>query len=65
MPQLSESPASARAGARELVKNIAKDHGCPGEDFFNQMFDNIRREVEEAMLRNDKIIGPSVGQGSL
>ena len=58
MPQLPESPA--RAGARELVKKIAEDHGHLGEDVLNQMPDDVRRQVEEAMLKKDKMIGSSV-----
>jgi hypothetical protein len=58
MPQLPESPA--RAGARNLVKSIAKDHGHLGEDVLNKMTDDVRLQVEEAMLKKDEMIGSSV-----
>ncbi|OXV08400.1 hypothetical protein Egran_03835 [Elaphomyces granulatus] len=58
MPQLPESPA--RAGARNLVKSIAKDHGHLGEDVLNKMTDDVRLKVEEALLKKDEMIGSSV-----
>jgi len=50
----------ARTRARELVESIAKDHGYLGEDVLSQMSDDVRRKVEEALLKKDEIIGSSV-----
>jgi hypothetical protein len=58
MPQLPESPA--RAGARRLVENIAQEHGYLSEDDLSQLPDDVRRKVNEAMLKKDEIIGSSV-----
>ncbi|THC92944.1 hypothetical protein EYZ11_007587 [Aspergillus tanneri] len=49
-----------RDRARELVRSIAKDHGYLGEDVYAQMSPEVRREVEEAMLKKDEMIGSSV-----
>lgn len=58
MPRLPESPARRRA--RELVESIAKDHGYLGEDVLSKMSHDVRRKVEEAMLKKDEMIGSSV-----
>lgn len=58
MPRLIESPDRTRA--RGLVESIAKDHGYLGEDVLSQISDDIRRQVEEALLKKDEIIGSSV-----
>ena len=58
MPPLIES--LTRTEARELVESIAKSHGYLGEDVLSQMSDNIRRQVEEALLKKDEMIGSSV-----
>ena len=58
MPRLIESRAHTRA--RELVESIAKDHGYLGEDVLSQMSDDVRRQVEEALLKKDEMIGSSV-----
>jgi hypothetical protein len=58
MPRLIELPARTRA--RELVESIAKDHGYLGEDVLSQMSDDVRRQVEEALLKKDEMIGSSV-----
>ena len=58
MPRLLESPT--RAEARRLVKNIAKDHGSIGEYDLNRMPNDLRRKVEEAMLKKDEMIGSFV-----
>jgi hypothetical protein len=55
---MTESPA--RRTARELVKSIAKDHGYLGENVYAKMDAETRREVQEAMLAKDKMIGNSV-----
>ncbi|KAL3459177.1 hypothetical protein BJX64DRAFT_265188 [Aspergillus heterothallicus] len=46
--------------ARALVGQIAKDHGHLGEKTLSQMDPDVRREVEYAMLKKDKMIGSSV-----
>jgi hypothetical protein len=46
--------------ARQLVRSIAKEHGFLGEDVYSRMEPDLRREVEEAMLNKDKLIGSSV-----
>lgn len=46
--------------ARELVESIAKSHGYLGEDVLSQISDDIRRQVEEALLKKDEMIGSSV-----
>ncbi|KAL4899989.1 hypothetical protein BDW74DRAFT_171075 [Aspergillus multicolor] len=48
------------ARARQLVKAIAKKHGHLGEEILSQMSAEVRREVEEALLRKDEMIGSSV-----
>ncbi|KAK0642855.1 histidine kinase-like ATPase, partial [Cercophora newfieldiana] len=47
-------------GAKELVTRIAKDHGHLGEEVYQRMDPDTRREVEEALLKKDQIIGSSV-----
>lgn len=54
------SRPSGQAAARELVKSIAKDHGYLGDDVYARMEADVRREVQEAMLAKDKLIGSSV-----
>ena len=49
-----------KASAREIVQNIAKDHGFVSEKSLEAMAPEIRREVEEALLAKDKMIGSSV-----
>lgn len=51
---------TSRASARELVKSIAKKHGYLGEEILGRMEPEVRREVEEAMLNKDELIGSSV-----
>ena len=58
MSRTTESPA--RAGARELVESIARDHGYLGEDVLSQMPDDTRRKVEKALAKKDEMIGSSV-----
>jgi hypothetical protein len=45
---------------RALVKQISNQHGYLGEEVLSQMDPDIRREVEEALLKKDVIIGSSV-----
>ncbi|KAI0977216.1 hypothetical protein F4678DRAFT_468441 [Xylaria arbuscula] len=55
-------PAS-QTSARELVRQITKKHGFISPDRFEQLetFDpGLRREIEEALLTKDKMIGSSV-----
>lgn len=56
----SSSHHRARESARQLVRDIAKNHGYLGEDVYSQMSPEVRREVEEAMLKKDEMIGSSV-----
>ncbi|RDH24776.1 hypothetical protein M747DRAFT_252824 [Aspergillus niger ATCC 13496] len=53
-------PVAGRERARKLVEGISKRHGYLGEDVLSQMSDEVRRQVEEAMLRKDEMIGSSV-----
>src|SRR4051794_21861578 len=46
--------------ARELVSQIAKDHGYLGEEVYARMDDDMRREVQEAFLKKDEMIGSTV-----
>ncbi|GFF57726.1 hypothetical protein IFM61392_07789 [Aspergillus lentulus] len=46
--------------ARALVKQISKQHGYLGEEVLSRMDPDIRREVEEALLKKDAMIGSSV-----
>lgn len=46
--------------AKELVRQIAKDHGHLGEEVYARMDANTRREVEEALLKKDEMIGSTV-----
>ncbi|KAL4790996.1 hypothetical protein BDV19DRAFT_393603 [Aspergillus venezuelensis] len=52
--------SASRKSARKLVKSIAKKHGHLGEEILSQMSPEVRREVEEALVRKDEIIGSSV-----
>lgn len=54
------SRSLSRAEAKSLVNKIAKDHGYLGEALYARMDDDMRREVQEALLAKDKIIGASV-----
>ncbi|GKZ34319.1 hypothetical protein AbraIFM66950_004548 [Aspergillus brasiliensis] len=51
---------TARQRARKLVQGISEKHGYLGEDVLSQMSPSVRRQVEEAMLRKDEMIGSSV-----
>lgn len=42
------------------MKSIAKSHGYLGEAVYARMDADTRREVQEAMLAKDKIIGSTV-----
>ena len=49
--------------ARDLVKEIAKERGYLGEEQLAKIGDinpDLRREVEEALLRKDEMIGSAV-----
>ncbi|KAB8229009.1 uncharacterized protein BDW43DRAFT_289566 [Aspergillus alliaceus] len=49
-----------RESARRLVEEIAKDHGYLDETVLGTMPAEVRRKVEEAMLKKDEMIGSSV-----
>ncbi|KAL4968127.1 uncharacterized protein BDV14DRAFT_206779 [Aspergillus stella-maris] len=46
--------------ARELVEQIADQHGHLGEDVLSQMTPEVRKQVEKALLMKDGMIGSSV-----
>jgi hypothetical protein len=51
---------SDRSEARQLVESIAKEHQTLSEDVYSRMEPDVRRQVEEAILKKDENIGPSV-----
>ncbi|KAI9933658.1 hypothetical protein MW887_008131 [Aspergillus wentii] len=51
---------ASRESARELVKSITREQGFLGEEVLGRMDPDTRRQVEEAMLRKDEMIGSSV-----
>ena len=51
---------SSRSEARQLVESIANDHGYLDEGVYSQMTPDVRRRVEEALMKKDKMIGSSV-----
>ncbi|KAI0392222.1 hypothetical protein F5Y17DRAFT_437188 [Xylariaceae sp. FL0594] len=53
------APESCK-GARELVQKITKDHGYVSPEVLEALDPTIRREIEEALLRKDMMIGSSV-----
>ncbi|KAL7624644.1 hypothetical protein AAE478_006214 [Parahypoxylon ruwenzoriense] len=55
--------SNTRQSARELVKQIAKDHGYLGPEMFRKLEalgSDFRREMEEAYLMKDLLIGSTV-----
>ncbi|KAJ3566247.1 hypothetical protein NPX13_g7209 [Xylaria arbuscula] len=53
----------SRASARELVRRITRDHGFVSPERLEQLetFDpELRRDIEEALLTKDRLIGSSV-----
>lgn len=53
----------SQASARELVRKITRDHGFVSPDRLQQLetfSPELRREVEEALLTKDRLIGSSV-----
>lgn len=64
MPELIISELTGRNRAREVIKEIVKEHGFVKESTL-QLIDSLvsqeaRREVEEALLAKDIKIGSSV-----
>ncbi|KAH8901208.1 hypothetical protein GQ53DRAFT_707485 [Thozetella sp. PMI_491] len=53
------TPTSVQ-NARALVEKIARDHGYLGEDKLCQIEPELRREIEEAFLKKDLMIGSTV-----
>ena len=49
-----------RQSAKELVQQIAKDHGYLGEEKLQRIEPDLRREIEEAFLKKDLMIGSTV-----
>lgn len=50
----------SRQRAKELVQQIAKDHGYLGEEKLRNIEPDLRREIEEAFLKKDLMIGSTV-----
>ncbi|KAI5865504.1 hypothetical protein GGS23DRAFT_559520 [Durotheca rogersii] len=46
--------------ARRFVQGISKEHGYLGEEVYARMDSETRRQVEEALLKKDEMIGASV-----
>jgi hypothetical protein len=46
--------------ARGLVKQISEQHGYVGEELLSRIDPDVRREIEEALLKKDAMIGSSV-----
>ena len=46
--------------ARALVEKIARDHGYLGQDKLQRIEPDLRREIEEALLKKDLMIGSTV-----
>lgn len=56
-------PGPAQRTAQDLVKEIAKERGYLGEEQLARIGEinpELRREVEEALLRKDEMIGSAV-----
>lgn len=51
---------NTRQRAKELVQQIAKNHGYLGEEKLRSIEPELRREIEEAFLKKDQMIGSSV-----
>jgi hypothetical protein len=49
-----------RAEARRLVKGIAKEHGYLSEDVLGRLDQETHRQIEEALLKKDLMIGSLV-----
>ncbi|KPM37810.1 hypothetical protein AK830_g8763 [Neonectria ditissima] len=63
MASPSPPPGPAQLPNRELVREIAKQRGYLGEDklsMIGAIAPELRREVEEALLRKDEMIGSAV-----
>lgn len=52
--------SSDRSNARQFVQSIAAKHGSLSEDVYSRMEPDVRRQVEEAMLKKAGTIGSSV-----
>ncbi len=50
----------SKSQARMLVGSIAKSHGHLDEAVYSEMSTSARRQVEEALLMKDKLIGSTV-----
>lgn len=50
---------NSRQHAKDLVRNIAKNHGYLSYEFLQTIPPEQRREVEEALLSKDTLIGTS------
>ena len=57
---ISSERQLARHQARKLVEDIAKEHGFVSDRTYARMDPEMLREVEEALLNKDKLIGSSV-----
>ncbi len=50
----------SRERAKQLVEEISVEHGYLNEETLSDMKPEIRRRVEEAILKKDQMIGSSV-----
>lgn len=50
----------SRQAAKALVEQISRNHECLGEEKFQRTDPETRRDVEEALLTKDEMIGFSV-----
>jgi hypothetical protein len=51
---------TSRQSAKDLVESIAKDHGYLGEEKLRKIEPDLRREIEEAFLKKDLMIGSTI-----
>lgn len=54
------SVPNTRERAQAFVRQIAKDHGYLGEEKLSKIEPDLRREIEEAFLKKDLMIGDTV-----
>ena len=60
---VAQTPETGHCTARDLVKEIAKERGYLGEEKLGRLGDfdpEIRRDIEEALLKKDEMIGSAV-----
>lgn len=57
---MSMSIPKDRASARALVERITKEHGYLSDEKLQNVDPELRREIQEAFLKKDLMIGSSV-----